>query len=517
MARFGREFVRAATQPQFAQGLFTAAQQIGSAPARRREEEKKKQLASMMQEVNAALATGDATSIGMARRRLEAAGFSEEANKLVPLETQARQQQAASGMLMSAVSGEPLSPEVMQERLGEGLTPQALASALQVREALKPKPYFTTAEQIDLAKTFTPQSIAEATTERDFGLLRSPDDVDDATVASKITFWTDPTRPNAGVVLKTLQDNEGRTIELGTRTKQNPKGRIISNVELEGLEEQTKPAVQVSLGDKAAEAYGVKTAGGLADFDVTLAGQADTLYPERSSIAEAQNIVEANPEVFGFAATTRQSLREASLYLINSIGASADDPIRDLLADQSADADMIQSFTQDFVRKRMEATKGAITEREFDTFMASVPNLLQSAAGYKRLLNYMNSVNERAIMYSEAMRDVLTFSGREAQKDATELRSVWGKFTADFPLATFMPPSEQKKLFDFYRSKEGKVNRGDDVVFTFSADSSSGPITYNQLSQRAAKAGKTTQQYITDLYYGNTGKTIKLDLSGFDF
>ena len=119
MARFGREFVRAATQPQFAQGLFTAAQQIGSAPARRREEEKKKQLASMMQEVNAALATGDATSIGMARRRLEAAGFAEEANKLVPLETQARQQQAASGMLMSAVSGEPLSPEVMQERLGE--------------------------------------------------------------------------------------------------------------------------------------------------------------------------------------------------------------------------------------------------------------------------------------------------------------------------------------------------------------------------------------------------------------
>jgi hypothetical protein len=37
MARFGREFVRAATQPQFAQGLFTAAQQIGSAPARRRQ------------------------------------------------------------------------------------------------------------------------------------------------------------------------------------------------------------------------------------------------------------------------------------------------------------------------------------------------------------------------------------------------------------------------------------------------------------------------------------------------
>ena len=39
MARFGRDFVRAATQPAFTQGLFTAAQQIGSAPARRRMQE----------------------------------------------------------------------------------------------------------------------------------------------------------------------------------------------------------------------------------------------------------------------------------------------------------------------------------------------------------------------------------------------------------------------------------------------------------------------------------------------
>lgn len=34
MARFGREFVRAATQPAFTQGLFTAAQAAGGAPAR---------------------------------------------------------------------------------------------------------------------------------------------------------------------------------------------------------------------------------------------------------------------------------------------------------------------------------------------------------------------------------------------------------------------------------------------------------------------------------------------------
>ncbi len=36
MARFGREFVRAATQPAYLSGLFTAAQNIGAAPARER-------------------------------------------------------------------------------------------------------------------------------------------------------------------------------------------------------------------------------------------------------------------------------------------------------------------------------------------------------------------------------------------------------------------------------------------------------------------------------------------------
>ena len=38
MARFGRDFVRAATQPAYTEGLFTAAAGLGSAPRRRREE-----------------------------------------------------------------------------------------------------------------------------------------------------------------------------------------------------------------------------------------------------------------------------------------------------------------------------------------------------------------------------------------------------------------------------------------------------------------------------------------------
>ena len=52
MARFGRDFVRAATQPAYTQGLFTAARQLGEMPGLMRQEQERKQtqqsLANMM-------------------------------------------------------------------------------------------------------------------------------------------------------------------------------------------------------------------------------------------------------------------------------------------------------------------------------------------------------------------------------------------------------------------------------------------------------------------------------------
>ena len=48
MARFGRSFLQAATQPAYTQGLFTAAQQLGAAPRRRREEEEKRKRMGML-------------------------------------------------------------------------------------------------------------------------------------------------------------------------------------------------------------------------------------------------------------------------------------------------------------------------------------------------------------------------------------------------------------------------------------------------------------------------------------
>ena len=174
MARFGRSFLQAATQPAYLGGLLTAAQGVGQLPANIRQQRRREQLADIMRRGNAALAAGDATNIGRVRRQLEEAGFAKEAAQMAAAEQTARKQQAASGMLMSAVSDldQPLSPEVIQERLGEGLTAQGLSSALQVREALKPSPFFTRAEQIDLLeKGFLPIKVAEASQKRDISLL----------------------------------------------------------------------------------------------------------------------------------------------------------------------------------------------------------------------------------------------------------------------------------------------------------------------------------------------------------
>lgn len=49
MATFGKDFVRAATQPAYLEGLFTAAQGLGSMPRRRREEAKKNELMGMLE------------------------------------------------------------------------------------------------------------------------------------------------------------------------------------------------------------------------------------------------------------------------------------------------------------------------------------------------------------------------------------------------------------------------------------------------------------------------------------
>lgn len=76
MARFGRSFVQAATQPQYAQGLFTAAQQMGAAPGRRRAEERQMKLfddiSKATGQAQASAVAGDPNALALNISKLEA-------------------------------------------------------------------------------------------------------------------------------------------------------------------------------------------------------------------------------------------------------------------------------------------------------------------------------------------------------------------------------------------------------------------------------------------------------------
>lgn len=508
MATFSQQFLANLGRPQITGGMMNLGAALGGLPQQAQAQQKRQQLAEIMKMGNAALAAGDSVNIARVRRQLEEAGFPEEAAKMAQAEAQARQQQAARGMLMSAVSKDPLSREVMQERLGEGLTAQDLSGALQIRKALTPDPFFTRAEQIDLSKTYTPQSIATATNKRDFSLLDPLDDADPATVAAGITEWVNPNKLTEGVQLRTVQDNEGNTLELGTK-------RPIGGPELAILEKKTKPPVSVTLSEERESALAKGVAEDIAEETAIQIQNAGDAMDMRSTIAEAKLVAQDQPDVFGAGAEFISGSRRATLTLMRAMGVSESDPLMSDFKNKEENIDQIRSFTQEFVRKRLAATKGAISDKEFTTFIASVPNLLQTTGGYLTLLNQMESLNERAIMKGMALREARVSDN--AAEAINEVEKTWDKFSSDFVYSTFMPTEEQRKLWNFYLTQKGKVNRGDDVVFIFSSEDQQGSLTYNDLAKRAARNEQSTQQYIYDLYYGNTGKTIQLDLSGFDF
>ena len=217
MARISEQLLAGLARPAMAQGMFDLGAAIGGVPGQMKQKRRQDELAQIMTRANAALVAGDATNIGRVRRELEAAGFAQEAAKLAQAEAQARQQQATSGMLMNAVADptKPLSPEVIQERLGEGLTAQGLSSALQVRKALTPPPFLTKEQEFDLlSKGYSSENIQTYKETRNLADLGTPKGKTPEAGFS-ITEWVDD---SGKVVERTLQDKDGRTIRVGDRS-----------------------------------------------------------------------------------------------------------------------------------------------------------------------------------------------------------------------------------------------------------------------------------------------------------
>ena len=75
MARFGRDFVRAATQPAYLEGLFTAAKDIGSLPARAQAQQeslqKYKDISKVVSQGDVSARSGDPRGLNIAINNLQ--------------------------------------------------------------------------------------------------------------------------------------------------------------------------------------------------------------------------------------------------------------------------------------------------------------------------------------------------------------------------------------------------------------------------------------------------------------
>lgn len=490
MATFSQQFLANLGRPQMTQGMMQLGTALGGLPQQAQAQQKRQELAEIMKLGNAALATGDAVNIGRVRRQLEAAGFAKEAAAMAQAEAQARKTQAASGMLMSAVSGEKLDPEVIRERVGEGLTAQDLTSSMAIQKALFP-PYLTRAEQIELLDTFTPASVQAAVEAKSLAGLQTKPDAD-FDYSETIREWVDPAAPDT-VILKTIQGDDGNAYELGTKSVQNPRGRRVPEAEIKPLQLRKSAGVQVSTGVK--DPYLKRGLEQAAELDIQAIEAGNSSLATMSVIADAKRVLQETPGIFGAGASEFQAFRKGALTFLRSVGVGEGDAFFDKVSKASTNGEVALALTQDFVVERLQGTKGAISDAEFKTFQASVPNLMQTPGGYAKLLNRMEAMAQRRIMYGNLIEENMP-KGKEAVTKATK---VWKKFIADFPSLTYMPADQQAVLWNEYQRTNGKINKND-VQFTMNTPDGLAGVTYGDMVSLATKHNKTIYELIEDRY-----------------
>ena len=309
-----------------------------------------------------------------------------------------------------------------------------------------------------------------------------------AEIGLTITEWQN----KAGqIVEKTVQGKDGKTRRLGDNT-------LMSTQDLEGLSIRSKPATTVNVSSTQETQLAKDLGSALANEVTTANAFATEAESNLSLIAEARIIANDNPNIFGAGANTLDGARRATQQAMTLLGVPVEDPMYQKIANATTATGVINAFTQDFVRSRLQATKGAISNREFEAFIASVPNLLSTAEGYDKLLTYMESANTRQILRASA----LSKAGTNPQK-IQAAKNNWSKFIRDFPATAFIPSNDVEKMWRLYESGEGKK---ENMTFVTSVTDSEGKttdpkrITYKEIEGLAKKAGMPPMLFLRRLY-----------------
>lgn len=112
-------------------------------------------------------------------------------------------------------------------------------------------------------------------------------------------------------------------------------------------------------------------------------------------------------------------------------------------------------------------------------------------------------------MKGAALREARISENASAAINKVEKK--WDKFTGDFKYSTFMPPEEQRKLWEIYLKKDGEIDPKKDISFTISSPTRNTEVlSYGEIVKEAARNEVTVSSYLSQSY-ANPNLTISLN------
>ena len=198
----------------------------------------------------------------------------------------------------------------------------------------------------------------------------------------------------------------------------------------------------------------------------------DALETTLLSTRDALDLVTENPTIFGASAAVDVPLAKFGIGLMNALGVSEGDLARRKLENTSIGADEARRLTMNFVKERFEATKGAISDREFQEFMKSVPNLLMEKDGYKIVVTKLRNLTAAKLAMINEARSIASDFGPDSKETArkrySEAKKLFGRsrktfqFFDGFDVQNMSPEQTQlitKILSDNISLDDDKINR----------------------------------------------------------
>lgn len=475
MARISEQVLAGLARPTMAQGMFDLGAAIGGVPGQIKQKRRQDKFNEIMKRGQAALASAEPDPVVLSgiAQELQAMGYTKEAQQFSEA-SRKRGERAAQiarvGGLLTQVSEGPLTTKDLSSYVGTGGDIQDVSAVLAAKKAITPPPFLTQEQEFDLlSKGYSNENIQKYKTTRNLVDLGKPKGKTPE-AGFTITEWVDD---SGKVVERTLQDKDARTIRVGDRS-------LVTTEDLRNLKIRSKPSSVVNVTSAQESQLAKDLGGGIAKEVIQASTDAREAENNLSLIAEARIVANERPEIFGAGANEINSARKGTQRVMQLLGVPETDSTYREIANATSATDVVNAFTQDFVRTRLEATKGAISDMEFRTFIASVPNLLSSPEGYQQLLNFMEAANTRTVLRGAA----LSKAGADSQKIQT-VKNKWSAFTRDFPATSFIPSDDVEKLWRMYEG--GKVNKKNLSFSTNIIDSEGNPtgerrtFTYKQL------------------------------------